>query len=155
MPPREALAALVAVICACGDDGKTDPPLFPADYAASYQEVRNCRFSIDHDLLYIRVLASPEALTPYMTRAAPFPVGAILLKEQYGQDDTTCSGPLDSFTVMEKLDDGTTSAADWTWQKVGADRRQITVDLKTCTSCHSDCGYPPNGVGYDGTCTVP
>jgi len=152
---RAALAALVVVTFGCGDDGKGEPPLFPADYTATYQEVRNCRFSLDHDLLHIRVLAAPDALTPYVDRAAPFPTGAIVLKEQYGQDDTTCAGPLVNFTVMEKLDVASSPATlDWSWQKVGADRHTLKVDIKSCTSCHSDCGKPANN-GYDGTCTVP
>ena len=150
---RVALA-LVVVTSGCGNDDKPEP-IVPADYAATYQEVRNCRFSLDHDLLYIRVLASPDALTPYLGRTAPFPLGAIVLKEQYGEDDTTCAGPIVSFTVMEKLEVASSPVAlDWNWQEAGADRRARSVNIKSCTSCHTDCGQPSNN-GYDGTCTVP
>ena len=36
-------------------------PGFPADYAATYQEVLNFRKSADHDLDWIRVLDDPVA----------------------------------------------------------------------------------------------
>ncbi|MGE5307422.1 MAG: cytochrome P460 family protein, partial [Hyphomicrobiales bacterium] len=155
-------AAVVAhALFACGSNsnGKTDgntsgPPVFPADYAATYQQVRNCRLSLEHDLMYIRVLASPDALAAYNGRTAPFPTGAIALKEQYGEDDTTCAGPIVNFTVMQKLAVGSSPATlDWTWQKVGADRRLVDTDITRCTRCHTDCGKPPDG--YDGTCTMP
>jgi hypothetical protein len=158
-----ARAVLVAhVLFACGSGGGSGsdsnidaPPVFPADYAATYQQVRNCRFSLEHDLLYIRVLASPDALTPYNGRTAPFPTGAIALKEQYGENDTTCAGPIVSFTVMQKLDTGSSPATlDWRWQKVTADHRTVVeMDSQRCISCHRDCGKPPDG--YSGTCTVP
>ena len=70
------------------------PPLFPVDYTTTYQQVRNCRFSLEHDLVRVRVLASPEALTPYTGRSQPFPTGAIVLKEQYKNSDTSCGARL-------------------------------------------------------------
>jgi len=160
MARRAVLAILVAqALLACGgddggDDGGGDPPVFPADYAATYQQVRGCRFSLEHDLVRIRVLASPDALTPYNGRTAPFPAGAIVLKEEYAETDTACAGPVVSYTVMQKLAVGSSPATlDWTWQEVDANRRTLSRDDRSCTSCHSDCGRPPEG--YDGTCTVP
>ena len=144
----------------CGGGSGVDatpptPPVFPEDYSTTYQEVRDCRFSLDHDLQYIRVLASPDALEAYTGRTLPFPIGSILLKEQYSDSDTTCSGEILDFTVMQKLAVGAAPAdLDWTWQKVK--QSDFTVedeDIKRCTSCHKDCGQPP--VGYDGTCTMP
>ena len=143
------------LVAACGDDGGSAPPaLFPANYAATYQEVRACRFSLEHDLMRIRVLASPEAFTAYTGRAEPFPTGAIVLKEQYDENDTACAGPLVSFTVMKKLAVGSSPATlDWDWQEVDADLHATGADIKRCTQCHTDCGHAPDG--YDGTCTVP
>src|SRR4051794_38688905 len=112
---------VLALLAACGSDGNSEQVLFPADYATTYQQVRNCRHSIDHDLQTIRVLASPDAVTPYMGRAAPFPVGSIVIKEQYDADDTTCAGPILQWTVMQKLPAGTdTDNLDWEWQRVDA-----------------------------------
>lgn len=146
---------LSALLSACGTDGASgDPALFPADYASTYQEVRDCRFSLEHDLIRVRVLASPEALTPYTGRAAPFPTGAIVLKEQYDESDTTCAGPIKSFTVMQKLDVGSSpDTLDWEWQEVDAKLHSTGTDIKRCTNCHTDCGKAPDG--YDGTCTMP
>lgn len=144
------------LLLACGTDPPKEESLFPADYAATYQEVRNCRNSIEHDLMRIRVLASPEALAPYTDRAAPFPVGAIVLKEQYAGGDINCEGPIVQFTVMQKLADGEDPAMlDWTWQKTDGERVvDEDHDLEKCSSCHTRCGVPEEG-GYAGTCAVP
>lgn len=146
------LAAQVLVGCDDGDDG--EPPIFPADYAATYQEVRSCRFSLEHDLTRMRVLASPDALAPYQARTAPFPTGAIVLKEQFDSTDTTCAGPILHFTVMQKLEVGSSPATlDWSWQKVSVDHHTLSTDIERCTRCHTSCGEPPEG--HDGTCAVP
>jgi hypothetical protein len=153
---RAGVVLLAArALIACGDDGGDgEPPVFPADYAATYQEVRNCRFSLEHDLTRMRILASPEALTPYRMRNAPFPTGAIVLKEQYDSADLDCTGRLLHFTVMQKLEPGSSpDTLDWTWQKVSADHKIMTTDIKRCTNCHTNCGKPPEG--YEGTCAVP
>jgi hypothetical protein len=156
MSRRILLALIAPALAACSDDGGSSgpPPLFPDDYAATYQQVRNCRFSLDHDLIRVRVLASPDALVAYNGRTAPFPTGAIVLKEEYAESDTACAGPIESFTVMQKLEVGSSPATlDWSWQEVGADHHGKTIDIMRCTSCHTGCGKPPEG--YDGTCTVP
>ncbi len=139
----------------CGTDSVAeDPPVFREDYAATYQEVRNCRWSLEHDLVRIRVLASPDAVTPYTGRGVPFPTGAIIIKEQYDEDDTSCSGPIVDYTVMQKLAEGSSpETLGWTWQKVDADHTTIKTDLERCTRCHTSCGVAPDG--YDGTCALP
>lgn len=145
-------AALVCGSTACGSsDG--DPPLYPENYRDTYTEVRNCRNSIEHDLMRIRVLASPETLAAYQNRT-PFPVGALLVKEQFDSPDTDCSGPIINVTVMQKLAAGEDpDALDWKWQKTDIDNKVIDLDVQSCTGCHTTCGRPPEG--YDGTCTVP
>ncbi|MBA3395918.1 MAG: cytochrome P460 family protein [Deltaproteobacteria bacterium] len=142
-------------VSSCGDDGSStgDPPLFPADYAATYQEVRGCRFSVEHDSIRVRVLASPDAVTAYNGRTAPFPTGSIILKEEFDESDTACAGPIVEVTVMQKLAVGSSpDTLDWTWQKATVER-VIETDIMRCTRCHTSCGKPPEG--YDGTCTVP
>lgn len=167
MARRAALAAALAAsmaagLAACGGGGGGDDdidapgalPLFPADYAATYQQVRDCRYSLDHDLRRVRVLASPEAMAAYTGRAAPFPAGAIVLKEEYADRDTACAGAIVSFTVMQKLAAGSSPATlDWHWQEVSPDRRGVNEDNRSCVGCHTGCGKPPEG--YDGTCAVP
>ncbi|MBS1123993.1 MAG: hypothetical protein H6Q90_6221 [Deltaproteobacteria bacterium] len=134
---------------ACGTDDAT--PAFPADYAASYALVRSCRSSSDHDLHKIRVLADPAALAPYRDRAATFPTGAIVLKEEYDFADSDCSGPVIEWTVMEKIP--TDDHLGWSWQRVDAKRAVVTEDDARCITCHAACGVAPDG--YAGTCAVP
>ena len=113
------LTGLVASACP-GDDAPAGPdPLFPEDYAARYTEVRNCRGSGDHDLHNIRILVDAAARVPYEGRQEPFPVGSVVLKEEYDFGDVTCSGELLQWTVMQKLEPGSVPEdLDWTWQQV-------------------------------------
>ena len=143
---------LAMTSAACGGDDVE--PVFPADYAASYQEVRGCRSSTDHDLHRIRVLADPAALGPYQARDAAFPVGATVLKAEYDFGDTTCSGPVVAWTVMQReADGGPAIQLGWRWQKVDGDRTVVSENEGRCLGCHAECGVPPEG--YLGTCTVP
>jgi hypothetical protein len=148
---------LIAVALACGgdgDDGGSSPaPAFPADYAASYSEVRDCRSSGEHQLNRIRVLVDAAALGPYRDRDADFPVGAVVLKEEHGFADTDCIEPPVRWTVMTRLAAGSSpETLDWAWQDVDAARRVTSENASSCISCHTGCGVPPEG--YLGTCTV-
>ena len=146
-----ALAAHALLACSGGEG---EAPVFPEDYATTYQEVRNCRFSLEHDLTRMRVLASPEALAIYQGRTGPFPAGAIVLKEQFDSADMSCSGPILHYTVMEKLAPGSSPATlDWSWQKVSKDHVTMTTEITRCVQCHTGCGDAPEG--HDGTCAVP
>jgi hypothetical protein len=152
---RAVVVVLIASACGGTDPPPGEPALFPADYAATYQEVRNCRNSIEHGFVRVRVVAAPDAIGPYMDRTTPFPAGAIVLKEEYDDADTACAGPVKHYTVMQKLAGGSAPAAlDWEWQAATPQFRAIAdEDLQSCITCHTDCGKPPDG--YDGTCTVP
>lgn len=148
------LVSCVSLIVACRDDGSSVPsePLFPADYASSYVEVRDCRLSGDHEFNHVRVLADPGALASYRDRSSPFPVGSILMKEEY--DDDACT-MLVGFTAMQREPAGyDTAGGDWHWQKLDA-RRGVTQDgvVRRCRSCHEGCGVPPDG--FDWTCAIP
>ena len=150
-----ALLVIALFAVGCGDDDVPPiDPLFPADYTASYVEVRDCRPSGDHDLNNIRVLADPVALAPYRDRDAPFPTGALLLKEEHDFGDTDCTGPPIQWTVMQKLDDDSApEQLDWRWQKVDVDRQVISEDDSRCFGCHDLCDEPPDSYLY--TCAVP
>jgi hypothetical protein len=129
----------------------TDDPRFPSDYATTYTEVRNCRRSADHDLHYVRILADPDALVPYRDRMAPFPVGSIVLKEEYDFADGDCTGELLQWTVMQKT--ASPPRLGWDWQRVGADRSIKSDNSSLCSNCHSNCTADENG--YDSTCATP
>jgi len=146
--------ALAIAVCsvACGTESSGDPPLYPLDYRKTYQEVRNCRFSIEHNSVRIRVLASPDAVGPYTTRSEPFPAGAVVLKEEFDEDDTTCAKMLRRVTVMRKLPVGTAPGdLDWEWQETDETHEPTGRPIRGCTTCHADCSM----MGFDGTCTVP
>lgn len=144
---------LVVLLASCsGDDGGAPPP-FPENYETTYFEVRDCRFSLDHDLMRIRVVAAPDTRDAYLTQT-PFPTGAMLIKEQFADTDTTCSGPIQRYTVMQKLAAGSSpDTLDWTWYQLDGKRKTESVDDRRCIQCHTGCGKPPEG--YDGTCTMP
>lgn len=146
---------VMLTMAGCPGEGNGDPePFFPEDYADNYVEVRGCRGSGDHDLNNIRILAGPSALGPYQSRAEPFPVDAVVLKEEYDFGDLTCTGPLKQWTVMRRLPDGSSPATlDWSWQRVDSERRVEDEDQPRCVSCHQGCGVAPDG--HDGTCAVP
>jgi len=141
------LLPALLLLGACTDDAA---PKFPASYAATYTEVRNCRSSSDHDLHRIRVLADPAALGPYNART-PFPVGAVVLKAEYDFADVNCSGDPIEWTVMQKL--ASPEDLGWVWQRVAADRSVTTENDPLCITCHTSCGVAPDG--FDGTCTMP
>jgi len=138
-------------LAACSSDAPA--PMFPADYADTYVEVRNCRQSSDHDFRRIRILAGPTALEPYNTRQGMFPVDAIVIKEEYEFGDDNCAGPIIEWTAMQRTD-GVAQYA-WSWQRVSPERK-VTDDvdsIERCINCHAACGVPPDG--FDGTCALP
>jgi hypothetical protein len=144
------LVALAA--CNGGDDGPD--PDFPADYATTYTEVRNCRASADHDLHNIRILADPSGLATYRDRTGPFPAGAVVVKEEYDFADDSCAGPVLQWTVMTKLaEPNAIPVRTWRWQRVDAERTVVEEDEGRCINCHAGCGNPPDG--HDGTCALP
>jgi hypothetical protein len=149
-----ALLFFAAAACSNPPEPAPVPAVaFPADYAASYTLVRDCRKSGDHELDFIRVLAAPEALGPYTDRTTAFPNGAVLLKEQYDVSDSSCAGPIAQWTVMVK-DSAATERLGWDWQRVSRSRTVTEANTTRCFGCHEACTGTPR-VGYDYTCTEP
>ena len=152
VPPIVALITLLAA--GCGDPDPVPAAAFPADYRSSYTQVRGCRKSGDHDLNFIRVLADPAATGPYQRRDVTFPVGSVVLKEEFDFADDTCTGAVKQWTVMVRLASGASaSTLDWGWQRVDAQRKVVSEDEARCINCHLGCGSPPDG--YQGTCALP
>jgi Cytochrome P460 len=153
--PTLILVVAAAVGLACpADDEDAAQPFFPEDYEDSYREVRPCRPSGDHDLNNVRILADAAALAPYQQRSSPFPLGAVVLKQEYDFGDLDCTGEIKQWTVMRKLADGSSpETLGWAWQRVDLARRVLEPDAVRCISCHQGCGVPPDG--YDWTCSVP
>ncbi len=146
------LASVGVTACGGGGGGGEETTLFPATYASTYTRMRTCMPSPDHDLDNVLVYTDPLASEPYMNRDNPFPVGAVVLKEEYGVADMTCSGPITQWTVMVKLPDGSSPMTlDWHWQRVQADRTVETDNDPACYNCHVGCGVAPDG--FDDTCS--
>lgn len=144
-----------ALPCACAMEARKQPPqpVFPADFESQYSEMRDCRQSHEHELRFIRVLASPSAQAPYAALSAdtPYPVGAILVKAEY--DDFGCEAEtLLGFTAMQKLAEGESpDGGDWRWQKLDTERALIEDGApERCVNCHVQHCAPPHG--YDLSC---
>jgi hypothetical protein len=131
--------------------GSGPSPVFPADVAERYQEMRDCRHSHEHELRYIRVLVSESAREPYarLSPEAPYPVGATLVKLEY--DDPECMELLE-YTAYRKLEPGANPEGDdWLWQRVSREREVVEEGAPwRCVGCHRAHCAPP--YGYDLTC---
>jgi hypothetical protein len=150
--PVGLLTAALAAACSGVEEPPEPEVAFPADYASSFVEVRDCRKSADHELEQVRVLVDPVALEPYADRTEAFSDGALVLKEQYESSDSSCSGPITQWTVMRKR--RASSNLGWDWQRVDANRRVVPGNSASCAACHSACGGSSTS-GYDFTCADP
>jgi hypothetical protein len=103
----------------------------------------------------VRILASPDALAAYRDRSGPIPTGGFVVKEEYDGADVGCEGPIEKYTVMQRLPDGMApELLDYTWQEVNADFvEDKATEVSRCAGCHTGCGVAPEG--HDGTCAVP
>lgn len=131
------------------DAGPPADPVFPADVAESFTEVRGCRSSIEHELRFIRVFVDELAHEPYTTHDAGFPEGAVVVKVEYA--DEGCSDVV-GYTAMKRLaDGGSPDALDWHWQEADGDG-VVFADgpLLRCVGCHQRCEG-----GFEATCTEP
>ncbi len=149
-----ALVAFGAWLAGCGKDSTQpepdpDPPFFPTDYEQTYTEVRDCRFSIEHDGWNITVHANDLALDDYVNGTYPLSEGAVLVKTLHRDDQ--CNEVV-GYVAMEKKEPGfSPSSNDWAWQELDAARvAERTGVLASCISCHTSCTN-----GRDLTCTDP
>jgi DNA-binding beta-propeller fold protein YncE len=126
-------------------------PILPADYRASFVEVRDCRFSLEHGGVYIRVLTNPESAQAYQDNASTLPVGTVVVKEEFG--DARCSdSELLRWRVMRKEAPGFDPVdGDWHWQFLTSRREVIYNDKSTCITCH----HEPDCVRRDYMCALP
>lgn len=156
------VALSLAAVSACSDDSSDDPepdaapPLFPDNYRDTYTMVRDCRASTSHEFHKILVWADPTATVPYLERQEPFPVGAILLKEEFDFADTACEDEVLRRTVMKRLPEGEGDPdhLGWLWQDLEPTGEVVSVNDSLCYACHDDCDGDPTG-SYENTCAVP
>ena len=125
-------------------------PIFPANYRSTYTLVRDCRFSSEHGLVYIRVLANSIGTQPYINSANPLPVGTTVVKEEFSSPDCN-SNSLIRWRAMRKEAPGFDPVdGDWHWQWVETDRSVTFNDKSTCIGCHT----VPACLARDHMCTV-
>lgn len=157
-----ALAVLVVLgvsaghggLVGCG--GKEDPAptpgsdaFFPSNFRTSYDRVRDCRLSVEHDLMHIVIYADPQSSDRYLNEDYPFEAGAVIVKEEF--EDDNCSDR-SGFTVMRKGEPGEhEDTLGWEWQRLDADRNLVTANIAQCTACHSGPDCEPR----DHTCALP
>ena len=154
MTRSASLLCALAALAGCADDDASEPtrpdPIFPADFGATWQEARTCRFSHDHELRSIRVFADADAFVPYTEWSEPYPVGATIVKIEY--EDDQCQ-KIQGYSAMQKLEEGAAPEGyDWIWQKLDAAQRVETgSDIPArCIDCHEyHCRAP---YGFDFAC---
>ena len=106
----------------CGPEPEPEPEPEPViepvfGDVSGWSEERDCRFTHEHELRYIRVVADPGAREPYraLDPSTPYPVGATLVKLEY--DDENCT-QLTGYTAMQKQEPGFSATGnDWRWQR--------------------------------------
>lgn len=130
---NELIAAVNAALTGCPIE-----PIFPANYRDTFTEVRDCRFSVEHGAVMIRVLANDIGAAPYLRQENPLPVGSIIVKEEYDADDCSDPSTLVRWRPMRKEAPGFDSVdGDWSWQWVDAPARTVRYnDKQTCIGCH-------------------
>jgi hypothetical protein len=146
---QEGLACRSGVTATCEDVES----IFPANYRDTFTEVRDCRTSIDHDLVYVRIWANPAAVAPYEAREERLPDGSVFVKEEYM--DPLCAGDLRRWTVMRREDDLYPELDGWHFQTTDP-TGAVLEDGATedCVTCHlNECGGTESG--FDGTCADP
>jgi hypothetical protein len=81
---------------------------------------------------YLKLFANPIALKA-AREGKPMPDGAILVKENYGEDQKT----LMAVTPMYKVKGYNPDGGDWFWVKYGPNGEiQVAGKPKGCVSCH-------------------
>lgn len=143
-----ALLIAAVAIAGCDPPEPSEPVLLPGDYAERFEEVRDCRFSVEHDAVYIRILAPPEVASWYRDGVYPFAEGALIVKEEHR---TAACDDILGWTIMQRLADGERPEhADWAWQRLDAELMPIEIEPKGCVSCHTACT-----MGRDYACADP
>jgi hypothetical protein len=150
----EAVACQDGLACTLGPIYTCETPLFDEDYLDSYSVVRDCRRSMDHDGLFIRIYANDVAADVYNARTGALPDGSTFIKEEH--TDSTCNeAGLVGWAVMRRVAGSRPESDDWQFQFVDTAERELSANVREgCVSCHlNDC--LGSGPGFDGTCAMP
>ena len=81
---------------------------------------------------YLKLFANEAAITA-VKEGKPMPNGAIIVKENYGEDQAT----LMAVTPMYKVDGYNPEGGDWFWAKYGPDGTVMAEGkIEGCITCH-------------------
>ena len=132
-------------------DGQWSTPIFPANYRSTYTVVRDCRFSSEHGLVYIRVLANSIAAQPYLNNANPLPVGSTVVKEEFSSHGLQPELPA-ALARHAQGSSGLRSGRRRLALAVGGGQpqRDLLNDKSTCIACH----VRPACLARDHMCTL-
>jgi hypothetical protein len=131
-----ALLAIFACACEEADLGPPDAVL-PGNYRQTYVEVRNCRASVGHDLLYVVVRADEKAAAAFKKGPYPFPASSVIVAEHY--QDPQCSS-LVGFNLMKKEAGYDGANDDWRWARLDPERHPLeSGKIDRCARCHAAC----------------
>ena len=131
--------------------GGEPQPVFPANYRATFTQVRDCRFSAAHGGVNVRVWANSTGAQPYIDLANPLPQGSIVVKEEFNGPDCNDDSTLVQWRAMRKEAPGFDPVdGDWHWQRVSLQRVVVFDTKDTCIGCHA----APDCLVRDHMCTV-
>lgn len=122
---------------ACGETDEIRPKsILPADYRSTFVRVAACRLSIEHGSRYVAIWVSPAAEAAYRDGPYPLPDGTVVVKEQFG-DDETCRTATE-WTVMRKERGFAPERGDWRWQELDS-VLGVRLDgvVASCVGCHA------------------
>jgi hypothetical protein len=158
--PLAALLVAGSILAsACGDD---ELVFDLAEVERSFEEVVECRWSHEHELNHVRVLADPTSAAIFRAcvltgeaenciidgeRVTGFPVGSLFVKYEY--DDFGCEDDdFMGYTASLRLADGSFPAGrDWQWQRVSPRMALLEDGAPTrCIGCHIDHCEAPYGL---------
>lgn len=135
------LSSLFLVLGACGDDDGSDDVETTAttdSYIAASQNYQSWSPLGDGEIMMgdsphgnVVTYANDAAMDTIADESYPFPEGAILVKEGYG--DATSGDPA-VLNIMGKESDG-----EWYWIQTNTDwelHNGVQGDVEMCTSCH-------------------
>ncbi len=82
---------------------------------------------------FLKLYVNPIAFKTLQAGSVALPDGAILVKENYGEDRST----LVAVTTMYKVSGYNPAAGDWFWTKYGPDGKVMTSGkVQSCIDCH-------------------
>lgn len=150
------------VVSACGGDDADDIIFEIEAVERDFEEVVPCRWSHEHELNHVRVVADPESARIFTECVLTglgeeceldgepvegFPVGSLFVKYEY--DDEGCQDEdFVQYTASLRLEDGSFDEGwDWLWQRVSPDMDLLEDGAPfRCLDCHIDHCESPDGL---------